>query len=79
MSGTLIQLPNMMQLKSIAELEYPLDDWELHPSDIVMGDMLGEGAFGEVYVGYLMERGKSSKVQRNNTTVAIKILNGMMK
>ena len=69
-SGTL-RLHNMTQLQSIAKLEHPLDDWELHPSDIIMGDMLGEGAFGEVYAGFLTKHGKIQC-----TTVAIKILKG---
>ena len=77
MSGTLrLPISNMTQLQSIAKLAYPPDDWELHPSDIIMGKMLGEGAFGQVYIGFLTEHGKSSKVQCKSTTIAIKILKG---
>ena len=59
----------------------PHDDWEVSPSDIVVDEMLGEGAFGEVYKGFLKEPITCSKVKpsyRNaaHLTVAIKLLKG---
>ena len=58
-----------------------LDDWEVAPSDIVVDDSLGEGAFGEVYKGFLKGPITCSKVKpqyRNavHVGVAIKLLKG---
>ncbi len=57
------------------------DDWELFPSDIVVGESLGEGAFGEVYKGLLKGPLTCSKIKpeyRNaiHVSVAIKLLKG---
>ena len=57
------------------------DDWEVPPSDIVVDQTLGEGAFGEVYKGYLKGPITCSKVMpvyRNSVHVgvAIKLLKG---
>ena len=57
------------------------DDWEVPPSDIVVDQTLGEGAFGEVYKGYLKGPITCSKVvpiYRNSVHVgvAIKLLKG---
>ena len=57
------------------------DCWELLPSDIIMGDLLGEGAFGEVYKGFLTGKLQNTKVNhlyrtKANIEVAVKILKG---
>ena len=57
------------------------DDWEVPPSDIIVDESLGEGAFGEVYKGFLKGPITSSKVKpcyRNgvHVSVAIKLLKG---
>ena len=59
------------------------DCWELLPSDIIMGELLGEGAFGEVYKGFLtgkLENIKVNHLYRNkaNIVVAVKILKGII-
>ena len=66
-------LPHPSKPNSIQDL------WELLPSDIVMGDLLGEGAFGEVYRGFLTEKLRNNKVtkQAANTVIAVKILKGI--
>jgi len=58
------------------------DEWELCPSDITVSQMMGEGAFGEVYRGFLKGPLNHSKVKtefRNaiNIPVAIKLLKGI--
>jgi hypothetical protein len=58
-----------------------LDDWEVPPSDIIVDVSLGEGAFGEVYKGFLKGPITCSKVKpkyRNgvHVSVAIKLLKG---
>ena len=60
------------------------DNWELLPSDIVVGESLGEGAFGEVYKGLLkgpLTCSKIKPVYRNavHVSVAIKLLKGSSK
>lgn len=57
------------------------DDWEVSPTDIVVDVTLGEGAFGEVYKGFLKGPITCSKVKptyRNavHVSVAIKLLKG---
>ena len=57
------------------------DDWELSASDITVEEMLGEGAFGMVYKGYIKGPLTNSKVKpefRNNIhiPVAMKLLKG---
>ncbi len=57
------------------------DDWEVSPSCIIVEDLLGEGAFGEVYKGTLKGPITCTKVQRNyrnlvSISVAIKLLKG---
>ena len=57
------------------------DCWELLPSDIIMGELLGEGAFGEVYKGFLTGKLENTKVnhlyrKKANIAVAVKILKG---
>ena len=59
----------------------PHDDWELLPMDILIDETLGEGAFGEVYKGFLKGPITCSKVKpsyRNavHLPVAIKLLKG---
>ena len=59
----------------------PVDDWEVSPSDIVVDESLGEGAFGEVYKGFLKGPLTCNKVKpsyRNavHVGVAIKLLKG---
>ncbi len=59
----------------------PLDDWEVSPADIAVDETLGEGAFGEVYKGFLKGPITCSKVKpcyRNavHLPVAIKLLKG---
>ena len=57
------------------------DEWELCPSDITVNQMMGEGAFGEVYRGFLKGPLNNVKVKaefRNaiSIPVAIKLLKG---
>ena len=57
------------------------DEWELSPSDVTVDKLLGEGAFGEVYSGYLKGPLANNKVKpefRNalHLPVAIKLLKG---
>ena len=57
------------------------DDWEVPPSDIIMDQLLGEGAFGKVYKGFLRGPVTCSKVKPNyrnavHVNVAIKLLKG---
>ena len=67
----------------ISTLEVGLEDeWELYPSDVTMGSMLGEGAFGLVYKGYLKGPLTNTKVKpefRNqiHIPIAMKLLKGM--
>ena len=58
------------------------DDWELSPSDIIVDDSLGEGAFGLVYKGFLKGPITCSKVKPAyrkavHVSVAIKLLKGI--
>ena len=57
------------------------DEWELCPTDITVDDLLGEGAFGEVYKGFLKGPLSNTRVKpeyRNllHIPVAIKLLKG---
>lgn len=57
------------------------DNWELLPSEVIMDDTLGEGAFGLVYKGFISGSSLCRNVKwsfRNSTTVtiAVKILKG---
>lgn len=51
-------------VKSGALLQTPVQrqDWELKHDSIELGKMLGEGAFGGVYMGTMTTQGKSVKV-----------------
>ena len=58
------------------------DEWEVPPSCVTIDDKLGEGAFGEVYKGYLkgpLDNNKLKPEYRNSVfiAVAIKLLKGM--
>ena len=58
------------------------DDWELSPTNILIGDPLGEGAFGLVYKGDLKGPVKCSKVKPAYrkavlVSIAIKLLKGI--
>lgn len=55
------------------------DEWEVPPSDIIVGDSLGEGAFGEVFKGVFKGPIMCSKVRPSlrkavGVEVAIKLL-----
>ena len=69
-------------LQSITQLpEIKMDKWELLPSEIIMEDTLGEGAFGLVYKAFIARSSLSSKVGQSykcaaTVTVAVKILKG---
>ena len=57
------------------------DDWEICPSNITVDNIMGEGAFGEVYRGYIEWPLSHSKVKpeyRNKVHIcaAIKLLKG---
>ena len=56
-----------------------VDEWEVSPSEVIVGDSLGEGAFGEVYRGSLKGPISCTKVQPSLrkavfVDVAIKLL-----
>lgn len=56
-----------------------LDDWEILPTEVIMEDPLGEGAFGEVYKGVLKcpiinPKVRSSMKNSICTPVAVKLL-----
>ena len=77
----IIQPQSYLPLDDINETISKPDCWELLPSDIIMGDLLGEGAFGEVYKGFLTGKLDNAKVNhlhrtKANIAVAVKILNG---
>lgn len=66
----------------VSDMKRHSDMWELLPSDIVVGNLLGEGAFGEVYEGVLTRRIRNNKIKHYyknaaTTIVAVKILKGM--
>ena len=61
------------EMTSISEYELPLDaDWELPRSKLILGESLGEGAFGKVV------RAEVQGVKRPDlaATVAVKMLKG---
>ena len=56
-----------------------LDEWEISTDDVIVDELLGEGAFGEVYKGVIrgpLENPKISAVLRQaiGVPVAIKLL-----
>ena len=56
-----------------------LDEWEISTDDVIVDELLGEGAFGEVYKGVIrgpLENPKVSAVLRQaiGVPVAIKLL-----
>ena len=56
-----------------------LDEWDISPDDVIVEQLLGEGAFGEVYKGVIrgpLENPKISAVLRQaiGVPVAIKLL-----
>ena len=61
-------------------LEPPqLDDWEIPASDVIINERLGEGCFGEVFMGVVKGRINNPKVQASLKgvvcpTVAVKLL-----
>lgn len=58
----------------LSEYELPMDqDWEIPRDKLVLGKVLGEGAFGKVVIGEAIDLLKhDSKV-----TVAVKMLKGL--
>ena len=58
-----------------------IDEWEIPPTEVIMEDCLGEGAFGEVYKGVVKGPIKCNRVMpslRNAIAVpvAVKVLKG---
>ena len=56
-----------------------MDDWEIPAKEVIMDDLLGEGAFGEVYKGVVKcpivnRKVRSSEKSSICTPVAIKLL-----
>lgn len=77
--------PKNMEMPIMLKIDYCEtmigDDWELSASDITVMEMLGEGAFGLVYKGYIKGPLINSKVKpefRNKVhiPVAMKLLKG---
>ena len=73
----LLQTPTALSLTSPQK-----DEWELPANEIIMEDVLGEGAFGEVYKGIVKcpiinPKVRSSVKNAFCTPVAIKLLKGI--
>ena len=57
-----------------------LDEWEISTDDVIVDQLLGEGAFGEVYKGLVRGPLENPKIPANlsqafDVPVAIKLLN----
>ena len=65
-------------------LSLHIDDWEIPSECIKLNKPLGEGCFGEVYLGQLQEDFTSPKLKSymrhhiNRPMVAVKLLKGVM-
>lgn len=73
----IVNIPGATDLQAFQKSNVSCDKWELLPCDIIMGHLLGEGAFGEVYEGCLGERNSKIIHGYKNVNVAIKILKGI--
>ena len=82
-----LEMRRIFSVRNTEEVDYnlgrgntllQLDDWELNPGGIVLDEKLGEGAFGEVYKGILVETNNESQMEAflRRGFVAIKYLKG---
>ena len=72
--------PLLTQMSTDPQLP-EVDEWEISPTEIIMEDSLGEGAFGEVYKAIVKGPLRSTKLRPNlrngiAVPVAIKLLKG---
>ena len=54
------------------------DEWEMKNDDVTICEVLGHGAFGKVYKG-IMKVSSLKKKAQSTITVAVKMLQGMLK
>ena len=71
--------PKKPQYKSEKHTPLQTDEWEISPQQVIVGECLGEGAFGEVYKGTVtgpLSNPKLQRLMKSNIciTVAIKLL-----